>query len=243
MANFQRSKCHFCIGYGGAPAIEPPGHTLASLRKALEIGASMLHVEVRATRDIELVAAISLQREHNGETVFLHDHALAEWLELTREHEHPILPLDEVLTLASRTRCGLLLDLREPGLENALARKLKASNLAYENLLISTDSDVSRQILRSLNPKLPLAHRFRMDHQAELTAKLLLGLDTDAVVWPSQMISRNLCRLLKAKGIMVYASGVNLAHEMRRLTAECGIDGISTRYPDLLITLREDRAA
>ncbi len=243
MSNSQRVKSHYCIGYGGAPGIEPPGHTAESLRKALEVGASMLHVEVRATRDNELVAAPSLQRELNGEAVFLHDHSLAEWRRLTDDEQHPILPLDEVFALAARTHCGLLLDLREAGLENGLARKLKASGLASENLLIATDSDVSRQVLRSLNPRLPLAHRFRMDHQAEITPKLLHSLDTHAVVWPSSVITRNLCRILKAKGTLVYAGGVNLAHEMRRLTAECGIDGISTRYPDLLLTLREDRAA
>ena len=236
-------KPYYCIGYGGAPSSSPPGHTRESLRKALEIGVSMLHVELRATRDAELVAALSLQRQVAGKTVFLRDHTLSEWRRITSSDEDPILALDDVITLVGQTRCGLLLDPREPGLENALARKLKTSGLPYPNLLIATDSELSHQLLRSLDPRIPLAHRFRMDHQAEITPALLHRLDTDAVLWPSQILTRNICRVLKTKGIMVYSGVVNLAQEMRRLVSECGVDGISTPYPDLLLTLHQDRAA
>jgi len=38
------------VGYRGAPALVPPGGTVASLRKAVEVGANMLMVDVRRTR-------------------------------------------------------------------------------------------------------------------------------------------------------------------------------------------------
>ena len=50
-----RIRPFFVVGHRGAPLLVPPGNTVASLLKAVEVGAQMLEVDVRRTRDDVLV--------------------------------------------------------------------------------------------------------------------------------------------------------------------------------------------
>ncbi len=229
----------FCVAYGGASIICPPGHTMESLKKGIEVGAGMLAVELRATRDGEIVIGTSMQRLVAEEPVFIADKTLAEWQRITTYDDVPMVTLDEVLALASLTRCGLMLDVRVHEIERSLARKLRKSGISYDSLMLTIESDASRTIMRSLDPKLPIAHRFKHDETAKIDASLLSSLDVQAVVWPSAVLRPELVKTLTASGVIVYAGVVQLAQEMRRLVDICGVDGIVTPYPDLLLTMRQ----
>ena len=231
------TKTYFCVAHGGAAATCPPGHTMEALRKAVAMGAAMLYVEVRTTRDAEMVAWPSQQRLVADNPTHLADHTLAEWRRITENDPAPVASLDEVLALVAQTRIGITVDVRAQGIENALARKLRKFGIPYESLLVAIASESGRTVMRSMDPRMPLAHRFSMDHHAQITPDLVKKLDTEAVIWPPQVMTSDLTRSLKSAGIAAYAGLVNLAADMRRLRDECGVDGIVTPYPDLLLTL------
>ena len=232
------SITNFCIAYGGATTTCPPGHTMASLRKAIEVGAGAIYVEVRTTRDGEMVCWHSMQRLVADEPVYLTEHSLDQWRGITESDEAPIVSLDEALTLISQTGYGIFVDICVPGIENALARKLRRFGLPYDSMVVVTTNDASRTVMRSMDPKLTLAHRFRMDH-AKIGGKLLLDLDADAVVWPGPEITVEIANTLKERGIAIYGGPVVLGEEMRRLRNKCCVDGVVTPCPELCLSLFE----
>ena len=231
------SNTYFCVAYGGATVTCPPGHTMAALRKAIEIGATCNYVEVRTTRDGELVAWYSMQRIVGDDPIYLTDHTLAEWRNITEDDPTPIVSLDDVLTLTAQTGYALFIDVRAQGVENALARKLRKFQISYDSLMVVTSSDSSRTVMRSMDPKIRVAHRFGMDHHAKITGDLLMSIDADAVVWPGPAITPEIARTLKDRGLAVYGGPVVLGDEMRRLRNKCGVDGIVTPCPELLLSL------
>jgi glycerophosphoryl diester phosphodiesterase len=231
------NNTHLCIAYGGASITCPPGHTVPAIKKAIEIGATCVYLELRATRDQELVVWNSQQRLIGEEATYLTDHTLAEWQRITESDEFPILTLDQVLPIFADTGYALAIDLRSPGLENALAKKLRRSRVDYKSLLVVPGSDASKTVMRSMDPRIQLAHRFPADQTAKITGDMLMSMDCQAVVWPSAIISEQVVKTLKDRGIVVYSGPVVLGDEMRRLRNVCGVDGILTPAPDLLLDL------
>jgi glycerophosphoryl diester phosphodiesterase len=211
---------------------------MAALRKAIEVGAGGIYVEVRAANDGELVAWHSLQRMVADEPVYLTDHSLAEWRVITEADDNPIVALDDVLALVEQTGYRIFIDVRAPGMENLLARKLRKFGVPYDKIMVVMANDAGRTVMRSMDPKIPIAHRFHMDH-AKINGDLLLSIDADAVVWPGPAITVDIAKTLKESGIAVYAGPVVLGEEMRRLRNKCGVDGIVTPCPELLLSIFE----
>jgi hypothetical protein len=217
---------------------------MESLRKGIEVGATALYVEIRVTKDNEMVAWPSLQRLVNDNPVSLSDHTLNEWRDLTSAFGPPMVSLDEVIELSRVTRTGLFIDMRVSGQENALARKLRTSGIAIENVIVTSPMDLVREILRSLDRRLVIGHRFLNETHAKLTPTLLKDLNADAVIWPQTILSEGITKLLKGAGITVYGGPVLLAQDMRKLRDHCCVDGVVTPYPDLFgSTLHGDQPA
>jgi len=229
------SSSYLCVAYGGECGICPPGHTMESLRKAIEVGATALYVEVRVTSDSEVIVWPAVQRLVVANPVSLSDHTLSEWRDLTEEFGPPVVSLDDVLALSKATGTGLFLDVRVPNQENALAKKLRTSGIDLDHVTVTSPSDLVRTILRSLDRKIRIGHRFLNDTHAKLTPTLLKELDAEAVIWPASLLNAPITAVLKNAGIMVYGGPVLLVQEMRRLRDECGVDGVITPNPDLYI--------
>lgn len=232
-----RIRTFLRIGYRGAAGLCPPGNTMASLRRALEVGASMLQVDVRATSDNILVLSHEAVRMVDEHEVPIADRRLAEWQKLSQSTDSPIAALDEVFALARQAKCGLLIMLREHGIENLLARALRQCEISAQMLLVGVPSENSRVVMNALDPNLPLAHVLDADQAKEAGPAVVGKLQTDAVVWAPTLITRERVRALKTQGIVVYTGPVYLVEEMRRLRDDCGVDGIITGYPDILAAI------
>ncbi len=222
------------VGQRGAPLLEPPGNTLASLLRAISVGATMLEVDVRRTRDDVLVLDQENVHFLDGEEVPLPDRSLFQWRRHGGEWGQTLLTLDDALTFAARVRAGLMLDFKEPGTEGLLARTIRKSQFPLSDLLVAGAGDVSRRILRSLDPRIPLAHTLGMDEGAKITPRLLLDLDTEAVTWHHRLLTPERVDFLHRREILVYALGVELSEDMRRMHHVYGVDGIITSSPDML---------
>ncbi len=221
------------VGHRGAPFLEPPGNTLASLRRAVEAGAQMLEVDVRCTRDDVLVLDHENIHLFDGEEVPLRDRSLYQWRRGGGEWGQSLLTLSEVLTLALEAEVGLMLDFKEPGTEGLLARVIRKSKFPLNSLLVAGASETSRRILRGLDPRIPLSLTLNIDEGAQITPRLLLELDTDAVTWHHRLLTPERVAVLHRRDILVYAWTVDLSEDMRRMR-DCHVDGIITNSPDML---------
>jgi len=225
------------VGYRGAPALVPPGGTVASLRKAVEVGANMLMVDVRRTRDDILIIDRDAVRMVDDHEVPLRHHPFAEWQRKTAETDSPITRLDEAFAIAVGAKVGLILDVREPGIEALLARAIRQSGLGLENVLVATSDETSRTIIRGLDPRIRLSHTLKAEDAAKVNAKLLGEIDTAAVTWHHRLVSPAVVKVLHARDIKVYVWPVDLSEDMRRMRDTCGVDGIITNFPDVLAGL------
>jgi len=225
------------VGHRGAPVFMPPGNTWESLRKAIDMGAQAVTVNVRSTRDEALVVYHAAARQLDGRETPIREHSLARWQAYTADTDLPLTPLADVLAWAKSAGVGVMLDFAEAGTEAALARAVRQSGLPFESLLVVGAGEASRATLRSLDPRLPLAQTLGAEDHVSITSGLLASLDTDAVVWHSRLITAPIVKVLHMREIRVYGWQVDLRDEMLRLRETCGVDGIVTNLPDVLAAL------
>lgn len=222
------------VGHRGAPFLEPPGNTLASLRRAVEAGALMLEVDVRRTRDDVLILDHENVHLLDGVEVPLRDRSFSQWRQHGGDWGQSLLTLEEVLAFAMDAEVGLMLDFKEPGTEGMVARAVRKSRFPLSSLLIAGAGEASRRILRGLDPRIPLSLTLDMDDGPRVTSRLLLELDTEAVTWHHRLLTPQLVEILHRRDILVYAWTVDLTEDMRRMIEVCHVDGIITNSPDLL---------
>ena len=222
------------VGQRGAPLLEPPGNTRPSLLRAISAGATMLEVDVRRTRDDALVLDQESVHLLDGEEVPLRDRSLSQWRQNGGEWGHALLTLNEALALAMDAGVGLMLDLKEPGTEGLIARTVRRVKFPLTHLLIAGAADVSRRILRGLDPRLPLSHSLDIGDAALITPRLLLELDTEAVTWHHRLLTPEIVEILHRRDLLVYATHAELTEDMRRMHSLCRVDGIVTSSPDML---------
>jgi hypothetical protein len=107
--------------------------------------------------------------------------------------------------------------------------------------MIGVPSEASRIVMRSLDPRIPLAHKIEPHEEASYSQlvikKLLDEIATNGVYWSSGVINKERVAKLKKRKIIVYGGPVVTATEMRQLRDECKTDGVITEYPDLLSTI------
>ncbi len=222
------------VGHRGAPFLEPPGNTLASLRRAVEAGAEMLEVDVRRTRDDVLILDHENVHLLDGVEVPLRDRSFAQWRQHGGDWGAALLTLEEVLAFAADAEVGLMLDFKEPGTEGMIARAIRKSGFPLSSLLVAGAGDASRRILRGLDPRIPLSLTLDMDEAALITPQLLLELDTEAATWHHRLLTPQIVDILHRRDILVYAWTVDLTEDMRRMIEVCRVDGIITNSPDML---------
>jgi glycerophosphoryl diester phosphodiesterase len=229
-----RIQPYSIIGHRGAPYLVPPGNTLSSLLRAIEVGAQMLEVDVRHTQDDVLVVNYEAVRSLGGHETPLAERPNDEWQEHAADTGAPLPTLTEVFDLARHWDVGLMLDFKEPGTEALLARAIRRSGLPFEQVLVTGAGESNRQLFRGLDPRIPLSLSLE---EGGIDAKLLGAIDTDAVTWHPKLLTPAVVKVLRLRGILVYAKTVNSQDEMRRLRDVCKVDGIVTDSPDILKAL------
>lgn len=221
------------VAHRGVPFLLPPGNTLASLERAIEVGAQMLEVDVRRTRDDVLVLDHENVHLIDGEEVAIRERSYSHWRRHGGEWGETLTTLDEVFDLALTTGVGLILDFKEPGTEALIARAIRGSKLPLDTLLVAGAGEVSRRILRGLDPRIPLSLTLDMEQAALITPKLLIELDTDAVTWHHRLLTPSIVDILHRRDKLVYAWTVDLSEDMRRMCHVCKVDGLITNSPDV----------
>jgi glycerophosphoryl diester phosphodiesterase len=216
------------IGHRGARAYEPE-NTLASFRRAIELGVDAVELDVRKTRDNELVvihnADVNKTTDGNGP---VNSFTLEEIKKFVTEKGEHIPTLEEVFDAVGK-RVKILVELKEEGTEEKVIELIRRKKLMDDVILISFHDDVLKK-LRELDDKVTLGliyvrHKNPIKAALELKAEYLLPLYRFTH-------SANVKKAHEA-GLKVIVWTINTKEEAIEYKKK-GVDGIATDRPDIL---------
>jgi len=247
------------IAHRGGRGLWPEG-TLFAFKQALALGADVLEMDLRSTRDGFLVVMhdAAVDRTTNG-TGAVRDHTLAELKKLDaafdwsndggrifplRGKEIRIPTLTEVFREFPDARLNIEIKEEDPGIISALCENIKKYHMTDQVLVASFKSD----ILRAFRQVCPQVATSAGATEAQFFYGLQrLGLQAlftpaaQALQLPQQfkgthVITRSLVAAAHERNLKVHAWTVNDPEQMHRLLRS-GVDGIITDFPDRMLRL------
>ena len=230
------------VAHRGASGIAPE-NTLSSIRRALELGATMVEVDVHTTIDGEIVVMHDpdVSRTTDG-TGRISSMSLAQirgldagsWFGPAFRGE--VVPtLDEALDLVSG-RADLCIELKNAGPRQVIGKVLEHSYV--EHVIIFDFNHPRLYEAKRLRPEVKaLALGVSHDNLASVDAGLC-----NAVGCAFSKVDRELVDEAHRLGLAVFVYTVNQADGMIGL-AELGVDGIITNFPQLALEILHGRGA
>jgi len=229
------------IAHRGASGTRPE-NTLVAFRRAIEVGADMIELDLRATADGVAVVMhdSTVDRTTNGsgrlrDLTLKHVQALDAGAWFSPDFAGERVPtLSEVISLTAG-RIALNLELKETGVEEQAVEALRRQGDGGSFIASFHDECLAR--VRELDPGMRLSLIVGIDPLSEdEIARLMertqrLGARTLAASYRG--ITPSLLAATSAAGIGVVAWTVNEREDMRRMV-ELGIAGITTNYPEVL---------
>lgn len=232
-----------CIAHRGGSGIAPE-NTLAAFEKAIRIGAPWAELDVRASRRGALVVIHdrSLERTTNGSGQ-VSDFTLKELQSLNAgSHFSPkfagerIPAFNEVLK-AARGRLRLLVEIKEEGIEEAVASALRKSRMSDDCIVISFSPRVLYR-MRSIAKDIATGLILKLDKPVPPSPLILRARRVGgSMISPSKEgVTRKFVEAAHSKDVPIITWTVNEAARMRELLAT-DVDGITTDRPDILLNL------
>ncbi len=244
------------LAHRGGAALGPE-NTLIAFRNALAMGADGLDLDVRASRDGQLVVIYdeTVDRTTDGSGKV----SEMTWEELQRlDAGYNYTPdngvsfpyrgkgvkipaLREVLEAFPETR--LLIEIRQadPPIEEALAALIREMNAQDRVLVVANEEEVVRRF-RHAAPEVATGATPAEWRRFYLLQRIRLGAiyrPVAGALWVPQqaggstIVTQGFIRAAHAQGMRVYVWTVNTPDRMRQLL-QWGVDGIITDRPDLL---------
>jgi glycerophosphoryl diester phosphodiesterase len=216
------------IGHRGARAYAPE-NTLASFKKALEIGVDAVELDVRKTKDNQIVVIhdADVKRTTNGEGL-VSELTLKEIKNLSADGEK-IPTLEETLDFLDK-KVKVFVELKETGIEEQVLSIVHAKRMEKNVVLTSFLEDALKKI-RELNKDIETGliyakHKNPLKAALELRANYLLALYRF-------MHSANVQKAHE-NGLKVVVWTINTPEEVEEY-ARKGVDGIASDKPDILM--------
>jgi len=216
------------IGHRGARAYEPE-NTLSSFRRAMELGVDAIELDVRKTKDNQIVVIHNsdLNKTTNGNGA-VSDLTLEEIKKFVTDKDEHIPTLEEVLDAVGR-RVKVLVELKETGTEESVLDLIKRKKLTEDVIVISFHEDVLRKV-RELNSEVAtgliyVRHKNPIQSALELKAEYLLPL--------YRFTHSSNVKKAHEKGLKVIVWTINTKEEAIEYKKK-GVDGIATDRPDIL---------
>ena len=213
------------IAHRGA-SLNYPGNTFLAFDHAIDAGAEALETDVRMSSDGRLILRHDDLIEYRGQLRPVRDLSYRQLLTLPLQRRQHIPLLEELLD-----RYGgmipLILELKEPGLAEPVARCLK--DLRLENSCEVTSFHLSElMILKRLSPYLPLSLALTAFPQP--LAAILKEKKIRTVSLQRSFVTRPTVQFLRQKKIDVRVYAVNCPREAARYFA-WGVKAIFTDDP------------
>ncbi len=233
------------VGHGGAGDFFP-GNSRQSVEKGLELGVDRIEIDVQVAGDGSLVL---LHDEHAH--LYGKRYAVRQ---LTREQLSEafdgLLTLEDAIAMISG-KSRLMIDLKAPGYERAVAAAIVRSGIADSTIVSSTFAPSLRTI-RNLAPGVEIGlstghitmfrthkHLMRLTSRALEVASPLpaiaaaKAIDAQHLMLTYRIVGESFVRLAHKFGLKVYPWTVNQVRPIQRMIA-IGVDGIISNRPDLV---------
>lgn len=216
------------IGHRGARAYEPE-NTLSSFRRALELGVDAVELDVRRTKDNELVvihnADVNKTTDGSGA---VNDLTLEEIRKFVTEKGEHVPTLEDVLDAVAK-RVKVLIELKETGTEEQVIALIHKKRLTENVIIISFHEDILRKVRQISNEVeiglIYVRHKNPIKAALDLKAKYLL---------PLYRFTHSVnIRKAHESGLKVIVWTINSKEEANEYKKK-GVDGIASDRPDIL---------
>ncbi len=216
------------IGHRGARAYEPE-NTLTSFRRAIELGVDAIELDVRKTKDNELVvihnADVNKTTDGNGP---VNSFTLEEIKKFVAEKGEHIPTLEDVLDTVGK-RVKILVELKEEGTEEKVIELIRRKKLMDDVIIISFNEDVLRKV-RELNDNVTLGLIY-VRHKNPIQSALVLKAE---YLLPLYRFTHSVnVKKAHEAGLKVIVWTINTKEEALEYKKK-GVDGITTDRPDIL---------
>lgn len=241
------------IAHRGASAVAPP-NTLAAFRKAAELGADGIELDVHLSADgvPVVIHDFTVDGTTDG-TGRVRDLPLAALRELDAGSRFDpafagerIPTLEEVFAEVG-DRLLINVELKSmpgneyPGMEEAVAGLIRRFGLT-ERVLVSSFNPLALRRFRKVAPEVPIGFLYEtapLSRLAQLLAALLPGLRPQALHPHWSLVGPETVRRAHRRGRKVVVWTVDEPEAMARLSG-WGVDAIITNYPDRLAAILLD---
>lgn len=231
-----------------------PENTLPAFRRALEMGADGIELDVHRSRDGRLVVIHDFSLAHTTDGRGLCTDYTAEELAQLDAGSHfgrafagtPIPTLDDVLDLVDG-RCTINVEIKSESPDGGdaaplVAGTIRARNL-YDRVVVSSFNPVTLIQMRWLDPEIALGLLFDQPLPPFLRRAWFTPILQPQAIHPEAgLVDAGLMEWARRQGCAVNVWTVNDAHEARRLAA-LGVDALITDVPDLLLCALQPEAA
>lgn len=235
-----RTKELICIGHRGAMG-HAPENTLASIRKALELGVPCLEIDVYYV-DGQLVVFHDrrLERTTNGKGYLL-EQKFNHIRSLDAGHGEKIPTLGEVFETI-HLQAGINIELKGPGTARPVVEFIsKMRDVGWNDDLILISSFDHRKLVhvRQLDPRIKVGAMIvglPVDDAA-----FAVSLGAYSVHLSLEFIDRRFVDDAHSRGLRVFVFTVNHPEDIIQMS-ELGVDGVFTNYPERVLKHTEDRS-
>jgi glycerophosphoryl diester phosphodiesterase len=210
------------IAHRGASALEPE-NTLRSIRRAIDLGADLVEVDVRQSQDGELVIIHDpvLDRTTNA-TGPVEKSSLYQLKKVDAGKGEQIPTLNEVLELVDG-KVGLVIEIKIPGIEKKVLDTI--NNSGIQNVLVASFYHPVSIRMKLLDQRIPTGVIFRC--QPVKTEMLALDAHANVIFPQHQFLSQEMVMKCHEHEILVYPGVVDSTADLE-LMKSLGIDGIVT---------------
>jgi glycerophosphoryl diester phosphodiesterase len=220
------------IGHRGAMGYETE-NTIASVRKALDLGVDMIEIDVFRIESGEIVVFHDerVERLTNGGGN-VEEYNWLDLLQLTLDGNHKIPQLQEVLREVNH-QARLNIELKGSNTADRVnfivTTYIKNQGWLLEDFIISSFKWEELQEIRRLNPEIPIAILTEGDPVEALP--IANELEAEAINPHFRSLTRDKVTAIQQAGFRVYTWTVNEPVDIKEVKA-MGVDGIITNFPD-----------
>lgn len=214
------------VGHRGARAYETE-NTIDSFRKAIELGANAIELDVRLTKDKRLV----LCHDDNLKKVFAVDTRIDEATlkQLKTLTEGKITTLEEALSFIDKKVEKILIELKEQGCEKKVINEIIKQKLLDRAVIISFHEEILSTV-RKLNKDIETGLIYARHKNPIATA---LSLKAQYLVPLYRFIHTKNVEDAHKKNLKLIVWTINTKEEAEKYVSN-GVDGIATDRPEIL---------
>lgn len=217
------------IAHRGASAYEPE-NTLRAVKRALELNAKMIEVDVRLSKDEQIVVIHdeSVDRTTNGKGL-VKNLTLKELRKLDAGKGEKIPTLQEVIN-AVRKKAILIIEIKVLNIEDSIVRTIEKEGIENEVIVTSFNHHILKRI-KNLNPTIKTGVIFKC-HPIK-SVDLALNANAESLFPEYRYLSKEMVNEAHKNNLRIFPWTIDdpsIANEL----IEIGVDGIVTNKPDLL---------